>query len=438
MGAVAALMLVSVAATAQVPPDLKSASPVSPPGDSLASPVPPAARQGYQDSARIDSLRARAEANGPEAGKVEGRKLKFEFYEIEDTELLADLWRLAGRDSILEPGRYQVLKVRDDTTSRAYLLREGTQVGRLPDSVVAGLRRVIQTRSGMQEGRISQSLLGNFWNPNHPLAPFQWPTGLYTEIRHSGTVLRKSTAQFEQTYGGWVAVRPVPWAHVEIGGYQTRYGGGVSRNLYNPNDVRDDWGLWSGAHRWGYVAVGVPGVKYELALDNRNLPEYFWLDPNAGSGSYLIGREEAGTPVAPGQDFADGSLVRGWKRGGRLDTPTPNYSQTVRLKIGQVRYSALFDSDVYKSTIHDLLFDELPAPFGQWGVGFVLADGAAHTHVRFDLFPVTLGIPKPRGSTFRFFFLRMDLAIRDVQTFHVGLATAIHLDSPILRPGGNR
>jgi hypothetical protein len=186
------------------------------------------------------------------------------------------------------------------------------------------------------------------------------------------------------------------------------------------------------------VAIGVPGIKYELGLDNRNFPEYYWLDPNAGSGSYLIGREEAGDPVPADEEFLDGTLMRGWKRGGRLSAPRPNYSQTLRLKLGLVRYSAVFDPDVYNSVIHDLLLDELPTPFGQLGLGFVFAKGAAHTHLRFDILPVTLGIPVPKGSTFRFFFLRLDLAIRDVQTFHVGLATAIHLDSPIIRPGGTR
>jgi hypothetical protein len=415
-----ALMLGAVAATAQGAAAFKTA---------------------MEDTAKVaavpaenDSLRARA----AEAEPPQGRKFKFDFYEIEDAELLADLWRLTGRDNVPEAGRYQVLKVLDDTVARAYLLREGTQVGRLPDSAVAGVLRVIRTRSGTREGRISQNLIGNFWNPNHPLAPFQWPTGLYTEIRHTMTVLRNSTPQIQQIYGGWMAVRPVPWAHAEIGGYQSRHGGGLSRNLYNPMDDRSDWQFWSGHHQWGYLALGVPGVKYELALDNRNFPEFFWLDPNGGAGSYVIGREKAGSPVASDEDYADGSLMNGWKRGGRLTAPRPNYSQTLRLKLGQIRYSAVFDPDVYNSTIHDLLFDELPAPFGQWGLGFVLAEGAAHTHIRFDLFPVTLGIPRPQGSTFRFFFLRLDLAVRDIQTFHIGLATAIHLDSPILRPGGNR
>jgi hypothetical protein len=365
-----------------------------------------------------------------------GRRLKFEFYEIEDSELLADLWRMSGGDSLPEEGRYQVLKVRDDTVSRAYLLREGTQVGRIPDSLVSGLRRAIRTRSGMQEGRLSQNLFGNFWNPVHPLAPFQWPTGLSLEFRNSGTVMQYMSPELAQTYGGWFAVRPFPWAHVEAGYSRTRYAGGLNRNLYNPNDDRPDWRFWGYRQAWGYVALGVPGIKYELALDNRNLPEYFWLDPNAGSGAYLLGREISGNPAGPSDEFQDATVIRGWKRGGRTQPQTPNYSQTLRLKIGQVRYAAVFDPDVYNSVIHDVMFEELPAPFGELGLGFVFAEGAAHTRMRFDLFPVKLGIPVPKGSSLRLFFLRFEIAVRDTKTFHIGLASTLHLDSPILRPGG--
>jgi hypothetical protein len=174
-----------------------------------------------------------------------------------------------------------------------------------------------------------------------------------------------------------------------------------------------------------------------VALDNRTIPEYFWLDPKAGDGSYVIGQENESPSSDVSDEYEDATLIRGWKQGGRIRPSTPNYSQTLQLKIGQARYSAVFDPDVYNSVIHDLMFEELPAPFGQWGLGFVFARGAAHTRLLFDLFPVTLGIPAPRGSYFRFFFLRLEIAMRDAHSFHFGAATTLLLDSPILRPGGN-
>jgi hypothetical protein len=388
-------------------------------GDSLA----PA------DSARV--------ADSTEIGEAapERKKLRFEFYQIEDAELLAELWKLTGEPGETDDGHYQVLKILGDSGDHAFLLREGTQVGRLPDSVVPGLRTKIQTLSGMQEGRLSQSLLGNFWNPIHPLEPFLWPTGLALEGLHSGTVLKNSTPQLRQTYGGWFGVRPLPWTHVEIGAYMDRFAGGLRRNLFNPQDT-GGFNVFEASHFRGYVALGIPGIKWEIALDNRNYPEYFWLDPRAGDGSYVIGREEAGTPVNAVENFQDATLIRGWKRGGRNHPKTPNYAQALRLKIGQIRYSAVYDPDMYNSIIHDLMFDELPAPFGRWGLGFVFAEGAAHTRIRIDLLPVTLGMPKPTGSTFSFFFLRLDFAIRDAESFHLGASTVILLDSPILRPGG--
>jgi hypothetical protein len=36
------------------------------------------------------------------------------------------------------------------------------------------------------------------------------------------------------------------------------------------------------------------------------------------------------------------------------------------------------------------------------------------------------------------YYLRLEIAYRDVQTFHVGVSTTIHLDSRALRPGDKR
>jgi len=428
--------------------DRPAARPVKAPAAALVNPVMRRDTSGRHDSIptraadsllvppRADSTAADS-SDATAAEESQGRRLRFEFYEVEDPELLSDLWKMTGRDSTPEEGHYQVLKVRDDSTTHAYLLREGTQVGRIPDSLVAGLRRAIRMRSGTQEGRVSQNIFGNFWNPVHPLAPFQWPTGLFIELRHSASIVQDANPEFEQTYGTWLAVRPVPWAHAEAGYFRSHYSGGLTRNLYDPGDNIPDGPFWNTRQSWGYVALGVPGIKYELGLDNRSIPEYFWLDPHAGSGSYALGREKAGTPLSPSEDFPDATVIKGWKQGGRTQPPKENFSQTLRLKVGQVHYSAVFDPDVYNSVIHDVMFQDLPTPFGQMGLGFVFAQGAAHTRLLLDFFPVNLGLPVPRGSSFNLLFLRLEVAMRDTRTFHIGLASLIHLDSPILRPGGN-
>jgi hypothetical protein len=428
------VLLCALSGLAQVP------APFSPAGDSArTAPVLPqdsAAVQADSDTARqADSDTAR-QADSVVAAPEQPR-LVFEFYEIEDTELLADLWFQAGRAGEPEVGHYQVLKVKGDSADHAFLFREGTQLARLPDSIVPGLRGKIRNRSGMQEGRLSQSLLGNFWNPLNPLQPFQWPTGLAFDFGHAITVLKSSSPQIEQHYGASFSMRPLPWVTTEVSGAMSRYIFGIRRNLHNPNDDREEWRSWSYRQAWGSLALGIPGIKWETALDNRDIPEYYWLDPFAGSGSYIAGRERADDPIdLDEEEYAEAKLIRPWREGGRTRPRTPNFTHTLHVKIGQIRYAAVFDPDFYNSVIHDLMFEELPAPFGQWGVGFVVAEGVAHTRIRTDLFPATIGIPVPQGSYLRFFFLRAELALRDAQSFHASVTTTILLDSPILRPGG--
>jgi hypothetical protein len=128
--------------------------------------------------------------------------------------------------------------------------------------------------------------------------------------------------------------------------------------------------------------------------------------------------------------------MKEWRTGGD-PTPSPtNVAHALHAKIGNIRYSAYFDGDMYRSVIHRVLFDELSAPFGQWGFGFVVADGAAHTLMRLDLLPGRVGFGNPANDNhFRFFFLRIDLAYRDFQTLHLGVTTSMLLDSRIFRPG---
>jgi hypothetical protein len=280
----------------------------------------------------------------------------------------------------------------------------------------------------------------NFWNPSDPLQPFLWKTGLEVEIRNEVAGVPRSTPQLEQHYDFTFSQRPEPWLAMEIGGHLSRYGGGLRRNLLDPLGPSSvDWGGFS---PWWHAALGVPGIKWEIALANRLFPEYYWLDPNGGEGSYKAGRALAGDPVDPNDTanvYRDGSLMREWSENGDPFPSNGNLAQTLHLKIGNIRYSAHFDDDVYRSVIHRVFFDELAAPFGQWGFGVVKAGGAAHTLLRLDLLPwrVGFGAPVERGY-FRVFFLRIDIAYRDLQTFHVGAMTSILLDSPAFRPGDTR
>lgn len=397
--------------------------------DTLLSPADTVAEEGGEP--RFDSV--------PVLSDRFWKRNRFELYDIPDPALTEALWRMTGSEEPPEDGRYQVLLF-TDSTRHAYLLRAGTQVGRLPDTAHSLLRRKI--RAGVLARGGGSDLWRNFWNPSDPLLPFLWKTGLEVEGGFGVTVMRNSSPQYERHYHLNFLQRPLPWLVTELGGHFSDYRGGLRRNVRDPLDLDRGSRRWEGMKPWWHVAVGVPGVKWEVALANRVLPDFYWLDPRAGEGSYKAGRARAGYPLDPNdtsRTYRDAVLVREWSEDGDPVPDGRNILQALHVKAGNLYYSAYFDSDVYRSVIHRGFFGDLPAPFGAWGFGFIAARGSGHTLLRLDIAPIRLGFAVAGDEAYlRLLPLRVDLAYRDVETFRVALSASALLDSRTFRPGDKR
>jgi hypothetical protein len=358
---------------------------------------------------------------------------RFDLYDIPEKGLPAVLWNLSEHPEgeEMEDGPYRVLFF-SDSTPEAYLIRGGTQVGRLPDSSLSLLREKIRS-GGLRRGGES-GLWKNFWNPADPLQPFMWETGLEVQVGTSALVTPNASPQYERHYDMTIVQNPIPWVFTELGGHLTSYGGGLRRNLYNPLDNASGYDYWSPATPWWHAAIGVPGIKWEVALANRPFPELYWLEPNAGQASYLAGRNHVGAPVDPSEVEADslrrGRLMREWSEDGNPVPSGRNLSNTLHLKAGNLRYSAYIDPDVYRSVIHRAYFGDLQGPMGTWGFGFFLANGVGQPFVNLDFAPWGFSFGEPdEGSYLRFSLLHLEFAYRDNERFHVGIATRILLDS---------
>jgi len=220
--------------------------------------------------------------------------------------------------------------------------------------------------------------------------------------------------------------QPHPWVALEFGLHRSQYGGSLSQKLYDSaNTGANNTGVpyWGQGQWWWHAAIGVPGVKWEMSLANRSIPEYFWLDPGAGDAA---------------TNRANGQLLRQWQQSKSLPG---NLSQSFRCKLGALRYTWTVDGDAYTQTIHEFGLADLPAPFGPWGFGFILAGSFVETRLGLDLFPIFLRMnsPKEYASRVGFTFLHVDLAYRDKKDFHLSLATRISLENPVMRwPGARR
>lgn len=353
-------------------------------------------------------------------------KARHEVYEVRDADLAKSLWSMTGNPREPETGRYRVLLV-GEPPSRAYLLREGTQAGRLPDSSVPLLRRKI--RSGELGGKRETGLRGNFHDPADPLRPFLWGTGMELGLATGFAAAPNVPPQLERRFGMTFSQRPMPWLFMELGGHLISYGGGAHQNLFLGNGPSS---YWSKAWPWWHAAVGVPGIKWEIALADRPLPEYYWLDPGLGWASYLAGMSLAGAPLSPEEagTLPGAKLLRKWTRDGDPLPPRNNLSHTVHVKAGALRYSAHLDPDVYRSVLHKVLVADLPAPGGSWAFGFFLAEDVGAGYLAYDLSPWNVGVGDPGdGNRLGFPLLRMELGFRDTRRFRIGASAGIRIDS---------
>ncbi len=408
--------------------------------DSLPDSLRTATTDSVPDSLSTGKLAATTAAHA--AVKPEIRDAAYELFEIQDHKLVAQLWKFGGLDSLPEPGNYQVLLV-EDSIPRAWLMREGTQMGSLPTEKMAWVRQRLHTSLALNDGGMSRTLSsgfwGNFWNPGDLLEPFQWKTGMEFNTTQSGATFAHTTPLFEQRYDLTFTQRPAVWLTTEVGTHFARQNGGLRRNLYDPRDTRANWDPWGKFVPWWHAAIGVPGVKWEVALANRVFPEYYWLDPHAGEGSFKLGIARGNFRPDTVVVYSDGSVMRRWNSDGESPKPSPtNLSQTLRVKAGNIRYAAHFDADMYRHPIHEVLFDELYAPFGQWAIGFIASGHAMHSRLRLDLLPWHTGIgPASYGARARAYFLRLNIDYRDADTYRIGLSTNVLFDGPFLRPGEN-
>jgi hypothetical protein len=362
----------------------------------------------------------------------------FRLYNIRDEKLLNELWKQAGREGEPEPGRYQIL-VQGGPEGELFLLREGTQSGTLPPTAQEWMRERLGSDGSQANGEtrtLGAGFWGNFWNPVDWLAPYQWSTGLDVGARFDLAVFRRTTPLVGLHYDMSFAQRPFKWLTTEVGAHASRQGGGPRRNLYDPLDNVPGWEPWSEYQPWWHAAVGIPGVKWEVSLSNREFPEYFWLEPNAGEGTYQLGLSRAGAPF-DSSEYADGVLMKRWRPNGGPPKPSGNnLAHSLHLKAGNFRYLAHFDNDMYLSTIQEFMIEEIRAPFGQWAIGFITAQGVSHSRLRLDMFPWNPRVgPRAAGARAQAYFLRLNLDYRDPSTYRMALSTNIQIDAPYLRAG---
>ncbi|GEM_PF-2347705 len=391
-----------------------------------------------------------AVANAVEATPAIETKSAPLLLELIDSALIAKVWRAIYPDSALPSGEFQIVlpygpeMIPDgqDPVGNAFLLRNGTEVGRLERAAWQQIALASKKEGG--EGWSTSNDGANreevpilwkaiHWNLDNLFALSDWPAGLLVGIGSSISSIPFSKPQYERDIDfAWSQkLRKHYLLGLEL--HRSQFGGGLTRMALEADAIGGGaTGLpftgkagsipfWGEAYWWWAASVGVPGLKYTLALANQPLPQYYWLDPSA---------------TAAVKERRSGQMVNQWT-GSSLEQEG-NLSHTLDARLGYLRYGFHFDSDAYNFPVQTIGMDDLPSFFGSWGGGLILASDIIATRVWLDIPDLALSLPRPLDfpTDFRLAFLRLEFAYRNIRNFNLGVSVRIHLDNPIMnRPG---
>lgn len=370
--------------------------------------------------------------------------------ELTDSALIAKAWNAVYPDSALPSGEFQIvlpygpdlIPDGQDPVGNAFLLRNGTEAGRMDRAVwqqlaSASKRDGGEAWSASNDGANRQDVpilwKAVHWNLETLLAWAEWPAGLLVGVGSSISAVPSSKPQYERDIDFAWSQKLLKHYLLGLELHRSQYGGGLTRMALEAEAIgggttglpftgkAGDIPFWGDAYWWWAASVGVPGLRYTVALADQPLPQYYWLDPSAAAA---VKARRAGR------------VVNQWT-GSSLEMDG-NLSHTLDARLGYLRYGLHFDTDAYKFPLQNLGLDDLPALFGTWGAGLIMASDIIATKVWLDIPDLALSLPRPRNypTDMRMAFLRLDFAYRNIRNFNVGVSVRIHLDNPIMnRPG---
>jgi hypothetical protein len=359
--------------------------------------------------------------------------------ELSDTALIAHAWRALFPDSLPPEGEYIALIPAGEgagegtsPASEVFLLRNGTEVGRFDraewDQLVARAPTKRHQWAAALEGPDKQEVPllweAGKWDLPAILDRAEWPAGFTFGVGSGVGMARSSKPQYQRNIDfGW---DQKVFGHFLLGAslHRSQYGGGLTRV---GEEVADTAGgrlaplfsppFWGDGY-WGWAfSAGVPGLRYTLSLADQPVPKYFWLETRASNAI---------------RTHSQGRLISQWT-GDKMEL-SGNLSQSVDARFGVMRYGILFDFDAYRVPVQTVGVDDLPALFGSWGAGLVIASDLLATRAWVDIPDAALTLDAPRNwpTRFRFAFLRLEFDYRNQKSFSLGLSVRLNIQNPIM------
>ena len=360
--------------------------------------------------------------------------------ELTDTALIAGAWHALFADSSEPPtGEYVALipsapGAADGTqpASTVHLLRNGTELGHFDRAIwddilvraSAGRRKWAAALEGPEKQDVPLAWEAGKWDGASLLEKAEWPAGFAFGIGSNISAVRSSKPQYQRDFE--FAWNQKLFTHFLLGSslHRSQYGGGLTRI---GQEVADTAGgklaplsynpFWGDGYWWWTFSVGVPALRYTLALADQPLPRYFWMESRASDAI---------------RTHSKGGLVSQWT-GDKLES-SGNLSQSVDARFGILRYGILFDFDAYRVPVQTVGCEDLPALFGTWGAGLIIASDVLATRAWLDIPDAALNLDVPRNwpTRFRVAFLRLEFDYRNQKSFRLGLSVRLNIQNPIM------
>ena len=338
-----------------------------------------------------------AVTDAPEAGYDKG---PVEILELTDPSLIRGAWETVHPDSTLPDGEYQILipSGPQSSTGRSpsatvFLLRDGTKVGEIErgawETLAAISNQQSESWAAVMEGPEKQeaSLL---WDaieltPAALLRWAEWPSGFEASMGSVISSVRGSKPQYQRDID--FAWNQKLFSHILLGAqlHRTQYGGGLTRlgarvadTSFNRSPLVESHEFWNDADWWWCVSAGRARPALHV-VPGRPAPAPVFL-----AGARRHPRHPRAQDRRTGEPMERIVHGTGRKPVAYLDA-----------RLGILRYGFHWDMDAYTVPVQTVYLDELPAVFGHWGAGLIIASDILATRVWMDIPDISLPIGVP-------------------------------------------
>jgi hypothetical protein len=308
-------------------------------------------------------------------------KISQNIYVVQNTAILREVQRLAGREGSIDERLDVILVEPSYSSTELVVLVQGTEAFRLNQEQRSSLySRFPEIRGSMQlvvqhQEALRSGVLGKMFDPSRMMEYGAWKEELYFGYKH------------DKMFSRILVDRNIINMGVSGSIANAMYYGLDLEFLWYKGAINDYYSQWNSSSPFGFkIFGGFPFVGARIAYTPYALPEFLWLekDLNSKFGKYsqtlnasLVGGDYANHIAAVDSMRRETKSTKLFEAP-RGETPASmaNMTYTLMFKYGMLHYDLHMNFGWYKAPIHHIYLDGIPLLKGSWGLGVLATAGA--------------------------------------------------------------